>query len=203
MLTKEQREYLIGQLFIQDNQIKIFHRLHSLYSERNYGPVTKTIFYSINQLRDFINDDSLTNKVLNYIKHNKNKEFYSIHTNKQVIDFDVMNKQLDKLFIELFYAHSFYVVCEISLTDDDIKNLKYYKKEVKKLLNEYKDFYIVKPFLNDDLFYFIAKSDITKIFELSRGYTKRLISEYLMNVTFPNLLTTNLLSVQSKNNILL
>ena len=201
MLSKEQREYLISQLFIQDNRIKLFHRLHSLYAERDYGPISMTIFYNINDFRVFIGNDSWAYKVLNYIKGNENTEFYAIHANKQIIDFDVMDKQLDNLFTKLFHVHSFHVVCEISLTDDDVKNLKYYKKEVKKLLNEYKDFYVVKPFLKDDLYYFIAKSDTTKIFELGQGYAKRLIEEHLMNVTFDRLLTTNLLSTQSKNDI--
>lgn len=203
MLTREQREYLIGQLFIHNNQIKLFNRLHSLYAERDYGPITRTIFYNINELRVFIGNDSLTHSVLNYIDHNKNKEFYAIHANKQPIDFDVMDKQLDHLFTKLFSEHSFQVVCEISLTEDDVKNLKYYKKEVKKLLNEYKDFYIVKPFLKDDLYYFIAKIDVTRIFELGQGYTKRLIEENLNRVTFPSLLTANSFINQPMNGILL
>lgn len=203
MMTREQREYLISQLFIHNNQIKLFNRLHSLYAERDYGPITQTIFYNINELRVFIGNNSLTHLVLNYIDHNKNTKFYAIHANKQPIDFDVMDKRLDELFIKLFHAHSFHVVCEISLTEDDVKNLKYYKKEVKKLLLEYKDFYVVKQFLKDDLYYFIAKLDTTKIFELGQGYAKRLIEEHLANVTFDSLLTTNLLSTQSRNDILL
>lgn len=203
MLTREQREYLISQLFIQNGHIKIFFRLHSLYAERDYGAVAEHIFWKIKDLYTFIGDDSLAEKILSYISYNKNDEFYTLHANKQPIDFDVMDVKLDRLFKKLFYMHSFHVVCEISLTDDDIHYLKYYKKEVKALLKEYKDFYIVKPFMTDDCYYFFAKSDTTKIFELGQGYTKRLIEEHLNRVTFSTLLTTNSFVDQPMNEFLL
>lgn len=203
MLTREQREYLMSQLFIENGHIKIFDRLHSLYAERDYGTTKSFIFYNINDLRTFIGDDSLAEEVLSYISYNKNNEFYTPYGNEQPIDFDVFDVKLDRLFEKLFYEHSFQMVCEINLVDDDINYLKYYKKEVKALLKEYKDFYIVKPFMKDDLYYFFAKTDVTKIFELGQGYTKRLIEENLDRVTFPSLLTVNSFVDQPMNDILL
>lgn len=136
---------------------------------------------SIHWIEDYIDDKTLRLLVVDYIKTKELK-------------FDLMDERLTKFFNQLFKYHRLYILCEIQFNQSFIKNLKYFKKELKNFLLEHPHVYIVKRLFNERD-YFVVSVDTNDAVATTVSYIEQLVIP-----NYDKILNLNHMIVNKKSN---
>lgn len=162
MFTVELRKQLLDSLYIKNNRIYMLNNPFGILvnavretCQIDLGP------FSDNWFDEYIEDETLRLLVLDYIK---TKE----------LNFNLMDERLTSFFYGLFKYHRLYIVCEIQFDQSYIKNLKYFKKELKNFLFEHPRVYIVKKLFNERD-YFVVSVNTNEAVATTVSYIEQLI----------------------------
>lgn len=182
MLTAELRKQLLDCFFIRDG---VLFRLNNPFGilvnavretcQIDLGPL------SDNWFDEYIEDETLKLLVIDYIK---TKE----------LEFDLMDERLMPLFNQLFKYQRLHILCEIQFDQSYIKNLKYFKKELKNFLLEHPRVYIVKKLFNERD-YFVVSVDTNEAVATTVSYIEQLVV-----ANYDKILDMNLMIVDKKTN---
>ena len=182
MFTVELKKQLLDSLYIKNNRIYMLNNPFGILvnavretCQIDLGP------FSDNWFDEYIEDETLRLLVLDYIK---TKE----------LNFDLMDERLTPFFNGLFKYHRLYIVCEIQFDQSYIKNLKYFKKELKNFLLEHPRVYIVKKLFNERD-YFVVSVDTNEAVATTVSYIEQLVVS-----NYDKILDMNLMIVDKKTN---
>ena len=182
MFTVELRKQLLDSLYIKNNRIYMLNNPFGILvnavretCQIDLGPL------SDNWFDEYIEDETLRLLVLDYIK---SKE----------LNFDLMDERLIPFFKGLFKYHRLYIVCEIQFDQSYVKNLKYFKKELKNFLLEHPRVYIVKKLFNERD-YFVVSVDTNEAVATTVSYIEQLVVS-----NYDKILDMNLMIVNKKDN---
>lgn len=160
MFTFELRKQLLDCLYFENNRFYILNNPFGI--KTNAVKETCEIdFGSISNLYYSIGNKDLQDLVVDYII---TKE----------LNFNLMDERLLPFFRTLFHYQRLYIICEVQFEQSYIKNLKYFKKDVKNFLLEHPRVYIVGKLFNDRD-YFIFTTDTNEAVSTTVSYVEQLL----------------------------
>lgn len=180
MLTVELKKQLLDCLFIKNDKLCMLNNPFCIKINAVRESCQINLGF-IHWIEDYIDDETLRLLIVDYIKTKELK-------------FDLMDERLTKFFNQLFKYHRLYIVCEIKFEQSFIKNLKYFKKELKNFLLEHPHVYIVKQLFNERD-YFIVSVNTNEAVATTVSYVEQLVIP-----NYDEILNLNHIIVNKKSN---